>query len=618
MNSAAALSKPPAPLFLLLAAWLIPAATSLGYLSYAAGSSRLGVFMHLALVLGVALCCLLPFTFPSLRRSRILIVLPLATFHSIFLAFDALSLLCFLNWGATPTFELIQVYAGQLGSLFPLFKLQILSAFLIIATLWLTLFFIYLHAASSLFASFNPQPAASSSRPFAQPCVRWRFGILLVIALIFSLYVSNWLAWAVREPIHTMWRLNIQVTAMSADGMTQLSSPLHQARLAALPARGKPASPRNLILITIDAQRSDQMQVYGAPYNDTPFLSSLYRAGKLRRIDSAYSLCTFSICGMIGTLSSSYWHQLDGSSLVLTDVLAHYGYQTHFFLSGDHTHFFGLRQYFGAHIDDYRDGSFVDPAHSNDDRILLPWLRSFAWSPTQPTFLDIHLMSVHELGPRHPEFQQWMPDTDSLSTLLHGISPFQTYRNRYLNGILQVDDILRQIFQVLQQQGVLDRSLVIITADHGEYLGEFGHTGHGHTPYEPVVRIPLLLYDQSNAAYPARALTSQVDIAPTFLYAIGVPIPPDWSGIPLQLPTTRSAVSVASHEASGVVAILNGRKYKYLLYRKSGREELFDLDSPIGENANLINQPPAQQIMAQLRALHTRIIHQNASTPSRP
>ena len=227
-------------------------------------------------------------------------------------------------------------------------------------------------------------------------------------------------------------------------------------------------------------------------------------------------------------------------------------------------------------------------------------------------------MSVHVLGPRLPEFQKWLPQTDTFWTLHTGVSSTQTYRNHFLNGILQADQMIQQIFQVLRDKNVLDHSLVIITADHGEYLGEFGRLGHGGAPYEPVVHIPLIIYDPLAGPYPVRPIASQVDIAPTFLYAIGVPIPAHWAGIPLQVATTRNAVSVASREASGVVDVIDGRKYKYLLYPQSGREELFDLESPAGEKANLVLEPSAQSLLSKLRAVHTQMTHKDAVAPSQP
>jgi len=588
-----------------------------------AGASRLGLLMHLALLLAVLLACLLPFAVQllncsKLSRTRWSLAGLLATVQFAFLLFYSTSIVSYFVWGAMPSLELIQIYAGQINAIFPLYRIQMIGALFLAFILWLVLILLYHRGASSLLSALGGSSSRRlPPRSLVQRTPRPALVIVLLLVLEVLVYTPTHKYWLLREPIHCLWRQSTDLNAMIPAAVLSGRTPLQNPYLAALPWNLRPTAPRNLILITVDALRSDQMGVYGAPFDDTPYLSSLFRSGKLKRIDSAYSVCTFSFCGMLGTFSSSYWHQLTGSSLVLADLLSHYGYQSHFLLSGDNTHFFGLRSFFSSSPDEFKDGSLTDDAHANDDSIVIPWLKNLAWSPRHNTFLHMHLMSVHVMGLRHPAFNRWQPDAASPWTLLSGQSTSAIYRNRYRNGVLQADDSIRQIFQILQEKGVLDQALVVITADHGEYLGEFGLLGHGHEPYEPVTRIPLLIYDQSATAYPPRPLTSQVDIAPSFLYAIGVPTPPEWAGIPLQLATTRNTISVASHEASGIVAQLGAGRFKYLRIRKSGLEELYDLDAENAEQNNLISRPTAQRILAQMRALHDQFLHQNGTSIER-
>ena len=575
--------------------------------------------MHLAIVSAALLLCLFPFAFKTverlpLKRRRLILGLLLTNVQFLFLAYYAFSIACFKMYGAVPTLELTRVYSGQIRTLLPQITVELLFSMVLLVAAWLVLAWLYSLAVPVLLSSHETiVQGAPPSSVAGLGSANLRIGIPLFIALLLLVYLATRRFWLLKEPIHSFWGETTAAMVIIPDSLRSGPSLLENAYLAALPGNAKPSTPRNLILITVDALRSDQMGVYGAAADDTPFLSSLYRAGKLRRIDSAYSVCTFSFCGLLGTLSSSYWHQLGGSSLVLTDVLSHYGYQTRFLLSGDHTHFIGLRSFYGSHISEFRDGSATDATHANDDRIVVPWLQNMTWSSPRGTFLDIHLMSAHFVGLHQSQFERWKPDTDSVADFLSGVPKSQRYRNHYLNGILQADDTIRQIFQVLREKGVLDRALVIISADHGEYLGEAGRFGHGHEPYEPVTRIPILIYDQTGTAYPERPLSSQIDIAPTFLYAIGVPAPPQWSGIPLQLASARNAISIASHEASGVVAQLGARRYKYLSRRESGLEELYDLGTVDAEQDNLVSQPAALPALIQMRALHQQILSQNGA-----
>lgn len=63
----------------------------------------------------------------------------------------------------------------------------------------------------------------------------------------------------------------------------------------------------------------------------------------------------------------------------------------------------------------------------------------------------------------------------------------------YDGGILYTDDLLGRVVEAIRRRGTLDRTLLIVMADHGEMLGEHGSYGHGAALYEPGIRVPLLL-----------------------------------------------------------------------------------------------------------------------------
>ena len=611
------------PPVMVAAVWLGQGILALGYLMHVGGVNKRPMVMHLVIVLATLILCLVPFTFQAVLRlpgtvRRVTLAVILGTVQFAFLCFYMLDIGCIQLMGTPPTMAWIVNYVPQLGALLPFSRLQLAFIECIPVSIWLIAVWVYYRAGDALqtsLGSMTGEIAACSSS--ARNGARIRMGMMLALALLAGIYIPTRAIWAEREPIHQLWGTNSGLSQMVPEGMRGVWKPEANEYLANLPVNQSPVTPRNLILITVDALRSDQMGIYGANVDDTPFLSSLYRAGKLKRIDSAYSVCSYSFCGLLGTLSSSYWHQLNPASLPLSDVLSHYGYQTRFLLSGDHSHFLGLRNFYGSAIDEYRDGSTVDAKLSNDDSILMPWLKNVAWSSKRPTFTEIHLMSVHYLGIREAQFGRWQPTKPAATGLIPKMQTAEMYRNNYLNGILQADDKIRQIFQILKDKGVLDGALVIITADHGENLGDHGGMGHGGEPYESVARIPMLIYDQDGSTYPERQITSQVDVAPTFLQAIGAPIPGDWAGIPLQLETKRSVISVASFEVSGIVAQFGAERYKYLIGRRDGTEELYELGTPNAEEMNLARLPSAYPILEKMRALHLNILRQRGSVPDR-
>jgi membrane-anchored protein YejM (alkaline phosphatase superfamily) len=304
---------------------------------------------------------------------------------------------------------------------------------------------------------------------------------------------------------------------------------------------------------------------------------------------------------LVGTLSSRYWSQLDRIPDNLPDVLHGYDYQSHFLLSGDHVHFWHLRDKYGEHLTTYRDGSTQSGGYINDDQLLDQWLSELKPGVSHKSFLYIHLMSVHAFGMRHEEFHAQVADPAVSDHQSIGGIDRGNYIQRYHDGILQADDSVRKIFSWLGNHGWLNDALVIITADHGEYLGEYNILGHGHLPYEPVTRIPLLVYDKHYSHYPKRLIYSQVDIAPTFLRALGVPVPVGWSGIPLQQPTGRCAVAVNSFNVKGLVGVLNGVPMKYLeIEGDNAGRYLLDLRRDEQKQKEPVNTPEQESRIKQM------------------
>ena len=558
--------------------------------------------MHLIIVCLLLIVLILPFSLKSLNFipffvRRITLVVILSSVNCFLLYFYVITILGYKSWSGPFTFELLHAYAGHLDVLLNIYGFSVGSAVIVFLLIWLLIFGGYFYYSGLLLKEF-----AADEKDASQPHSRWPVMVLFLLGLFTIVYLNSYKNWQTSEPLH-LAALNGHGFLRQAPQGIFNKHPLYNKKSSlTLAKQQKKITPRPLVLITVDALRSDQMGVYGGPRKNTPFLSDLWRRGQLHRIDNAYSVCTTSFCGMVGVLSSKYWHQLNEPPENLADVLKKYGYRNSFLLSGDHMNFFGIRQVFGSNIDLFRDGSMEHKKYANDDRSVLSWLRQYNWKSADHTFLYIHLMSTHIVGLRDPRFKRWLPDKEV--DILKFFYSHRAYRNNYHNGILQADNTIKQLFEILEQEGMLKKALVVITADHGEYLGESGNFGHGYKPYEPMVRIPILVYDGLQSSYPERLISSQVDIAPTMLHAIGAEIPKDWSGIPLQLPTSRNAIHIASYDVSGVVADLNGHLFKYMRTRKDGNEMLFDLYDANAEAVNLAEQTEAKQTLATMRTLN--------------
>ena len=175
----------------------------------------------------------------------------------------------------------------------------------------------------------------------------------------------------------------------------------------------------------------------------------------------------------------------------------------------------------------------------------------------------------------------------------------EQYSNHYHDGVLQADGMIERVFEHLRTKGLLEDAIVIVTADHGELLGERGLFGHGETLLDPVVRVPLLIYDTEGYAYPRRELASAVDVAPTLLDRLGAPSPAHWVGESLARPGVRRFVFLQNREAYAVIGRFGAGLYKY--HRKRQDEKLFDLSRDAREEAPLTPAAHAA-VFAELRA----------------
>jgi arylsulfatase A-like enzyme len=239
----------------------------------------------------------------------------------------------------------------------------------------------------------------------------------------------------------------------------------------------------------------------------------------------------------------------------------------------------------------------------------------------------------HYYPPHHPYMppkqfvgmfdDAWTPPAKPNCFLSTGRS--QDYLNRerraYDEYIAYVDAEFGRLYNQLDRAGLLDRTYIFLTSDHGE-LFERGIEGHSNdTLYEPLVHVPLLVFEpgastQRNVYQP----TSCIDLLPTWLHLAGVPIPHRVEGQVLPEYGTRatnyerSLYALVSHASDtqgpltqGTIAMLK-RQYKlihYLGYRGCARPyELYDLESDPEELEDLYAACPsiAGKLLRELEA----------------
>lgn len=352
------------------------------------------------------------------------------------------------------------------------------------------------------------------------------------------------------------------------------------------PAPSPAVTPRTLILITVDSLRADAVQLQAQGDSLTPFLRELAQAGHLHDLGPATAICASSYCGITALQSSSDWAtQQKGPPLVLPDVLAANGYRSIFLLSGPHRTSKNLGEIYGPNVAVVMDDASPDSAGLSDDREQVRRLRQVRIDEPDRTYLSIHLMSAHSGGRRFGEG----------SGLSADILDYTAY---YRSGVRQADRIIRELFGVLEARGLLADAFVIITADHGERIGQGDDVGHNARIDRATASIPLLIYDARTSGWSPLPLVSQLDVAPTLVAAAGIGPPASWRGQALQHAVRRSAVPADSLERSAMVGMVNGRRMFFLCDVKTGTTQV----QPMGGAGLTVAERTAA--LAQAPAMH--------------
>jgi|SRR5690348_17325036 len=505
------------------------------------------------------------------------------------IAYYALVITGLSYWSRVISWDLIRTYSRQLPALAD--ALGVSLPYCIAA---LVVFVVLLFVATSVYFARNDWLAAVAGRP--QALMPW----FLILAGLFAGAVEAYSFAAApptreREPLGlTLFPVeasyNLQGHAVDKVQVEKLAANEDKAR--GTYTLNHDADRKNIVLIVVDALRSDHMGLFGYGRDTTPNMERIASSAALRKAGIVHSSCADSSCGLLSLASSRFIHQFPARPFTLPEVLKRNGYRVHMMLGGDHTNFYGLRKIYGA-VDSYFDGASQNRYYVNDDDLVLDRLASFpSWEGT-PTMIQFHLMSVHVLGTRHKGSDKYLPASnyaahaDRRVATQGGVSSEAV--NYYDNGVAQADAIIGRMLATLGDKGYLRNTLVVITGDHGEGLGEHGFYAHANNVYEQVLRIPVVFLSfgyKPTLPIDVRPDASQVDIAPSILKELGISRPAAWVGVPLQDPKGPQFTYFQEKLETGVFDLRDPMHvWKYFTSTRSGREFAFDISNDPQESA---------------------------------
>ena len=281
--------------------------------------------------------------------------------------------------------------------------------------------------------------------------------------------------------------------------------------------RGTGDGPPNLLLITVDTLRADRIGAYGHGPAATPAMDRLAAEGT--RMDQALSHVPMTLPShasmMTGRLPihtgvrNNGTYVLAEDELTLAEQLSNRGYVTGAALSA----FvllkkFGLAQGFSTYDDSLAQDEILRALDTEipADRVLAKWRQWLKQHPpgSKPFFYWAHFYDPH------------LP-----------YAPPEPYRSElddpYDGEVAFVDAQIGEMLVDLEQLGLLDSTLIVLTSDHGEAFGEHGEQGHGLTAYHHVLRVPLILAGPGvEAGSVVGSRVGLVDLKPTLLDLLGL------------------------------------------------------------------------------------------------
>ncbi len=380
----------------------------------------------------------------------------------------------------------------------------------------------------------------------------------------------------------------------------------------------------NVVLITIDTLRADRLSSFGSDV-ETPHLDSLAAEGALFTNASTTVPFTFPAHSSIMTGTYPPFHgvrenvgyYLGEGNRTLAQMLGEAGWQTAGFVSSfvlDSR--WGIGRGFDHYYDDFDLAAFEDANLGSVQRpgsetiaAALEWLdgRQGDGSEPGPFFLWLHLYDPHD------------PYT-----------PPEPFRSRYPGRpydaeVAYTDSLVGGFVGELEDRGVLERSVVVVTADHGEGLGDHGETFHGYFVYDSTVHVPLILRlpGQAVAGQRIDQAVSHVDIVPTLLDLSGQqPLPEGLHGQSLLAMLAGATESPGEAGSEGQVyaesfypllhygwAPLRSLRSATHKYVEAPNPELFDLRADPGEAASVYRdqQGAGRRMARSLVALAARL-----------
>jgi len=348
---------------------------------------------------------------------------------------------------------------------------------------------------------------------------------------------------------------------------------------------------RHVVLISMDTTRADYLSCYGCLYKTTPNIDAVAKEGVLfKNVVSSVPLTLPSHSTMMTGTYPTYHgvhdnldYRLGQSNVTLAETLKENGFKTAGIIS---TYVldsqFALDQGFDYYDDNFEKkhmvGELNERKGDETTKVAIKWLDE---NKDEKFFLFLHYYDPHS---------PYDPPEPFLSRFIG---------SRYAGEIAFTDHCIGRVIDKLKGLGIYDSTLIIITGDHGEMLGEHKEAAHAYFIYQSAIKVPLI-FKLPGKSRPKRisGLVGLVDIVPTICSLLGIEPQTQMQGDDLS-PYLRKknppnqdkyvyceSLLCTKYDCSPLLGVVNNR-FKYI---QTTRPELYDLNEDPHEKNNLIEK----------------------------
>lgn len=384
----------------------------------------------------------------------------------------------------------------------------------------------------------------------------------------------------------------------------------------------------NILFIVMDAARTDHFSCYGYHRTTTPRIDELASGGAVFENAIAQSSWTLPSHASMFTglfvsehLTNINNEHLKDEFLTLAEILKKHGYATLGYSNNTWVSrkynltqgFTVFHEYIDILLRDFLRKRFLisDYGARNTNVVVRKWIKK-SHRANQPFFIFINYMEPHAPygdTPYRKKFRKnltrkQLDEINELGKILARQGTMSRQQQELLVDLYDAD-LLYNDFRVgeltdyLKKLGILDQTLVIITADHGEHLGDHDLVGHGNSLYDALIRIPLII------RYPAKFgpgtrienQFSHIELMELILGQLG--IEGEMNNIPgINVPAREllhAEKMTLSEMWRPVIKILRqDQKLKYIKNKTAAKEELYDIPRDPDEINDLMDKYPRE------------------------